>query len=139
LIVLCISGFIISGCATQQAKPAPVPTPAPTPAPAPVPQKTVEMKLAHYFPPTAGGAIATTNLVNRIQERSKGMLKITIYPTESLVKQADLYDACASGMADMVASQFIVDPSRQSLSLFCELPGLNWQSVESSIKVVWTS
>lgn len=82
--------------------PAPVPAPVPVPAPSPAPEKVIELKFAHFNPPDAWANISWSNpWCKKIEEVTKGRVKVTIYPAGTLAKEREIYPAIEGGVADM--------------------------------------
>lgn len=86
--------------------PAPVPSPtqapAPSPTPAPAPVKPVEFRFAHHNPSV--GWFEDNVLqpwIKKVDEATKGMVKVTSYPARTLVTENDLLIGIETGVADM--------------------------------------
>jgi TRAP-type C4-dicarboxylate transport system substrate-binding protein len=105
-IVMVISLFMILvlalgfGCAASAPKP--TPSPAPTPTPSPAPQKVIELRFSHHNPPTGRTTLVFLNpWAKQVEDATKGAVKITMYPAESLAKSMDNIEAIVGGIADM--------------------------------------
>ena len=81
-IVACFSLAVFGGNAVSQTRP-------------------IELKLAQWDPPMALPSTMTQKMVDRINERAAGRLKITPYYAETLFKQGEHYRSTALGVADM--------------------------------------
>jgi len=96
-------------------------------APAQEAPKQIELKFAHYSPPghpmLEGIAKPWSKMV---EEKTKGKLKITLYPAETLCKMADTYDAVVSGIADIGYGLTQITPGRFPLSMVVTIPFAPW-------------
>jgi len=63
--------------------------------------KPIELKLAQWDPPMSLPATMTQKMVDRINEKAAGKLKVTPFYGESLFKQQESYRSTALGVADM--------------------------------------
>jgi TRAP-type C4-dicarboxylate transport system substrate-binding protein len=92
-------------------------------------QAPIELKFAHYSPPghpmIEGIAAPWSKMV---EEKTKGKLKVTIYPAETLCKMADTYDAVVSGIADIGYGLTQITPGRFPLSMVVTIPFSPWTS-----------
>jgi TRAP-type C4-dicarboxylate transport system substrate-binding protein len=92
-------------------------------------QAPIELKFAHYSPPghpmIEGIAAPWSKMV---EEKTKGKLKVTIYPAETLCKMADTYDAVVSGIADIGYGLTQITPGRFPLSMVTTIPFSPWTS-----------
>lgn len=87
----------------------------------------IELKFAHYSPP--GHPMLEEIAVpwsKMLEEKSKGKLKVTIYPAEALCKMADTYDAVVSGIADIGYGLTLITPGRFALSEVVTIPFTPW-------------
>ena len=92
-------------------------------------QAPIELKFAHYSPPghpmIEGIAAPWSKMV---EEKTKGKVKVTIYPAETLCKMADTYDAVASGIADIGYGLTQITPGRFPLTMVMTIPFSPWTS-----------
>ncbi|PKM78840.1 MAG: ABC transporter substrate-binding protein [Firmicutes bacterium HGW-Firmicutes-15] len=120
--------FSMAGCAQK----------ASTPTTSQEKVKTVELKLAHFWPTTHP---AETQLVQpwakEIETATKGQVKITSYPGETLLKSADIYDGVVNGIADIGVSCFSYTRGRFPISEVFELPGITYNNSKVASKVAW--
>ncbi len=141
LVSILVITAILAGCAKQAPAPAPAPAqapspapapgpaptpgPAPAPSPAPAPAKPIELKIAYHFTPrgfvTAGALVPWGK---KIEEETNGRVKITHYPSATLVGQEEDYEAVESGIVDMTCFTPPATPGRFPLSEFVMLPKL---------------
>ncbi|MDD3363469.1 MAG: TRAP transporter substrate-binding protein [Syntrophomonas sp.] len=100
--------------------------------------KTVELKLAHFWPATHP---AETQLVQpwakEIEAATKGQVKITSYPGETLLKAADIYGGVKDGIADIGISCFSYTRGSFPISEVFELPGITYNNSKVASKVAW--
>lgn len=112
-------------------------TPPPAANSAP-PAKPIELKLATW--------VSTTHHLHRnvyqryadeVGKASQGRIKITVYPSESLVKAKEMVDATWQGVTDM--AMFVTDytPGRFPLNDIIMLPFMWTGSGENVSRVVW--
>ena len=94
LVILTVSGAIITGCSTEEPTPVPAPTPSPTPAPAPATGQTIELTFAYWTPTQMPPPIewdpydyVNTQWIEAIEAQTDGRVKFTYYPAETLVKE----------------------------------------------------
>jgi len=99
---------------------------------------TVELKLAHFFPSTHP---AETELIQpwakAVAEATKGQVKITSYPGETLLKADGIYDGVVSGVADIGLSCFSYTRGRFPVLEAFELPGVTYNNSKVASKVAW--
>ncbi len=88
--------------------------------------KTIELSLGTH-PPLRSSPIAGALLPwsKEIEKRTKGRLKIKIYPSQSLIKARDAYEGVVSGIADIGWGVFSFTPGRFPLISVVELPFLS--------------
>lgn len=100
--------------------------------------KTVELKLAHFFPSTHP---AETQLIQpwakAIEEATNGQVKVTSYPGETLLKADGIYDGVVNGVADVGLSCFSYTRGRFPLLEAFELPGVTYNNSKVASRVAW--
>lgn len=100
--------------------------------------KTIELKLAHFWPATHP---AETQLVQPwardIEKASNGRIKITSYPGETLAKANDIYDGVVKGGVDIGISCFSYTKGRFPVCEVFELPGITYHTSKAASKVAW--
>lgn len=117
LMVVMIVSLILGGCAspTTPAKPT---TPA-TPAPAPV----IELKYGHQNPPGAWSTVRFSEAwAKAVEEATKGRVKITMYPAESLFKSNEAIEATIGGISDVSWATVGFFGQRFALTLVMAIP-----------------
>jgi TRAP-type mannitol/chloroaromatic compound transport system substrate-binding protein len=93
------------------------------PAPA-IAQGIKELKLVTAWPANLpGGGTSSERLAQSITAMSDGRLKVTVYPAGSLVKAFEVFDAVASGVAEMYHSaDYYFEAKSPALNFFCAIP-----------------
>ena len=99
--------------------------------------QTYELKMAVHVPERASivGAYYQP-WIAAVDAATQGRVKIQLYAEETLVKEADQYDAVVSGLADLAACTADATPGRFPLAEFYALP-LLFPSAEVAGKVYW--
>ena len=138
LMAVLVSGLILGGCAQPAPEPAPAPepTPAPEPAPAPAPE-VIELKFTNYQGPQAvPHLLFHVPFCEKVEELTKGRVKITTYPGGALGGPADQYDLVLKGTADigLVSTGFY--PGVFPMSGIIELP-MQFRSAEAASATYW--
>jgi len=121
--VLVLSALILSSCGEPEPTETPTPTPT-TPTPTtPSPGETIDLKFSYHTPPQAS-LVGTffQPWTNSIEEATGGRVKITHYPSATLVSLTDQYDAVVSGLADLAMVEADITPGRFPLTEFNLLP-----------------
>ncbi len=101
-------------------------------------QKTVELKLAHFWPATHP---METQLVQPwakdVEKATNGKVKITSYPGETLLKANDIYDGVVKGVGDIGISCFSYTKGRFPVCEVFELPGITYNTSKAASKTAW--
>ena len=63
------------------------------------PAKTIELRFAHHDPPNGPGGRSTAAWAKKVEEATKGKVKITMYPASALAKGNATFDAVKSKVA----------------------------------------
>jgi TRAP-type transport system periplasmic protein len=63
--------------------------------------KPIELKLAEWDPPQSTPAVMTQKMIDRINEKAGGKLKVVPYFGESLIKQQEAYRSTQLGVTDI--------------------------------------
>jgi TRAP-type C4-dicarboxylate transport system substrate-binding protein len=134
LALTLIAGLILGGCAT----PAPSTPPASKPAPAPAPVAPIELKFSYH----TGQTTATTAKflipwAKKVEEATKGRVKIVHYPSETLTKSNQSWEATIGGSTDInwLVQGFF--PGKFPLSEVATLPFLNLNSGKVDGNVIY--
>ncbi len=139
LPVLLVGILIFEGCVNQTA-PSVSPIaklPSTNLATLPTAAKVIELKLSHYSPTaTMYHKDIYVPWAQDLEARSNGLLKITIYPTETLGKVQDQYNLVLSRQADIAAIDLGTMPGVFPLSEGIALP-LLFNSVEAANATWW--
>ena len=75
--------------------------------------------------------------MKKVEEATKGKVKIEIYPSQTLVKGPDIWNAVKTGMADMGWCFHGYWPDMTPLSDVITLPFLPFKSAEKGSEVLW--
>lgn len=106
---------------------------APTPA-----QEVIKLTLADQNSPTSWGAVhALQPWVRKVEEATKGRVKIEVYPSQTLVKGPDIYKAVKSGVVDMGWCFHGYWPDMTPLAEVITLPSLPFTTGEKGAEVLW--
>jgi len=99
--------------------------------------KPIELKLSHWMSPMHNLHVAVfTPFAKEVEERTKGRVKITIYPGEALGKAKDHYDNAMSGITDIALFIQGYTPGRFPLTQVIELP-IDVPSAKVGSRVIW--
>lgn len=92
-------------------------------------EKVIQLKMAHQWPQDPKDYVVATGIkfVKEVEKRTKGKVKITMYPAESLVKAADTYTALRTGTVDMSIYPYIYAAGAIPELNILMLPGL-WKN-----------
>lgn len=124
--VVILSLVLVAGCSQ------------PASAPAANNTKTIELKLAHFFPATHP---AEKELVQpwakAIEEATEGRVKITSYPGQTLLQADAIYDGVVNGIADLGLSCFSYTRGSFPVLEVFELPGITYANSKVASKVAW--
>lgn len=100
--------------------------------------KTVELKLAHFWPATHP---AEKELVQpwtkAIEEATEGRVKITSYPGQTLLQADAIYDGVVNGIADIGISCFSYTRGNFPVSEIFEIPGIRYENSKVASRVAW--
>src|SRR5262245_42005030 len=94
-------------------------------APAPSAQaqdKTIELKLSHWVPPTHPLQKAMEDWGASVEKASNGTIKSKIFPAQQLGKAFDHYDMARDGIADLTYVNPGYQPGRFPIIAAGELP-----------------
>lgn len=115
IMVVVVSGLILSGCAK------------PAPAPAPVPSEVIELKFAIHIPPFASVVRNWEAWGKRVGELTGGKVNIVMYAGGSLVGFPDQYPALLGGVCDITMVMAWDIPEQALETVYC-LPMLDWKA-----------
>lgn len=101
-------------------------------------EQVIELRLAHFFPATHP---AETELIQpwakAIEEATQGRVKISSYPSQTLIQADAIYEGVISGVADMGLSCFSYTRGRFQVLEAFELPGVIYSNSKVASKVAW--
>ena len=129
VMVVSILGMSIVGCAKEEA-----PAPA-TPTPA-TPTLIATMKFTFTAGPPHPEYDTFVNFKQRVEEQSGGRIKIDLYPSASLVKEARALDSAMEGVADLAQFFDSKFPDRLPLAGVWALPPI-WSTSQEATR--WQS
>ncbi|MCR4443356.1 MAG: TRAP transporter substrate-binding protein DctP [Peptococcaceae bacterium] len=111
-VLVLISSMFVAGCSSKTGNQPSTPDTA----------KVYELKFSSWNP--EGGLLAKveTEGMKRIEENSKGRIKITPYYSGTLLKNVDTYKGVATGVADIGYYTVGVTPGVQELNYIFNLP-----------------
>ena len=99
---------------------------------------TITLKLSDHNPDVSWGPVhATQPWVKKIEELTNGRLKIVIYPSQTLAKGTQNWNAVKSGIADMSWNVMTFYPGLTPYADVITLPGLPWRKSEKSGEILW--
>jgi TRAP-type C4-dicarboxylate transport system substrate-binding protein len=88
----------------------------------------IELKLSHFVPPQHAFHKWVTGWAKKLEDESKGRLKITIYPNGQLVGPPNRqFDAARNGIVDIAFCLHGVTPGRYPMTELANLPSV-WPS-----------
>ncbi len=105
-----------------------------------MPSRAQEFKLslADQNSPTSWGSIhAMQPWIKKVEEATKGRVKIEIYPSQTLTKGADTWKAVRSGVADIGWCFHGYWPEMTPLADVITLPSLPFSTGEKGSEVLW--
>lgn len=99
--------------------------------------KPIELKLSHWMSPMHSLHVEVfTPFAKEIEQRTKGRVKIVIYPGEALGKAKDHYDMVMQGVTDMALFIHAYTAGRFPLTSVITLP-IHVPSAKVGSRVVW--
>lgn len=100
--------------------------------------KTFNLKLAHFFPAVHPiETVVVQGWAKKVEEATKGQVKITSYPGETLLKATETYDGVVSGIADIGIAPFGYTRGRFPLLEILDLPGFDYKNAKVASRVAW--
>ena len=105
---------------------------------APAPAQVIKLTLADQNPQTGwGGVEALQPWVKKVEEATKGKVKIDVYYSQTLAKAPDIWNAVKTGVADMGWCFHGYWPDMTPLADVITLPGLPIKTAENGSEVLW--
>ncbi len=105
---------------------------------APSAGQVIKLTLADQNTPTSWGAIhAMEPWVKKVEEATKGRVKIQIYYSQTLTKGPDIFNAVKSGVADIGWCFHGYWPDMTPLSDVITLPSMPFTKAEKGSEVLW--
>lgn len=127
-VALFVALFLLAGCSAGNKK---------ADQPSSTPQKPIELKLAHYSSPTGFFGKAVEQWAKKVEEETKGKVKIVIYPGGALAKADQQLKLVTSGGVDLVWGFLGFFPGEMPLTQVMQLPLMNINSAMVGSKVLW--
>lgn len=124
--------FVVAGCGTSTSS-----SKSPD-SPTTETQKPIELKLAHFWPAThtAEKDIAQ-GWIKAVEKATNGRVKITSYPSETLLKSAETYEGVVKGVSDIGISAYAYTRGRFPVIETFMIPGIsNKNSVTASLALM---
>ena len=106
LVFLLVLGALLAACTKPETSPSTTTPPATTPEPSPA-TEVIELKFGHNIGAQMQMNTQWEEWAKKVEERTDGKVKITIYPAETLVKVMDAYPALTSNVVDIT---YVVTP-----------------------------
>src|SRR3972149_8513927 len=104
----------------------------------PVSAQVITLTLADQNSPAGWGPThALAPWVKRVEEATKGRVKIQVYPSQTLVKGPQSWNALKSGVADMAWNFHGYWPDLTPLADVITLPSMPFTSAEKGSEVLW--
>jgi len=104
----------------------------------PVSAQVITLTLADQNSPTAWGAThAMAPWIKQVEQATKGRVKIQIYPSQTLVKGPQTWNALKSGVADIGWCFHGYWPDLTPLADVITLPSMPFKSAEKGSEVLW--
>jgi TRAP-type C4-dicarboxylate transport system substrate-binding protein len=105
---------------------------------APALAQVIKLTLADQNPQTGwGGVEALQPWVKKVEEATKGKVKIDVYYSQTLAKAPDIWNAVKTGVADMGWCFHGYWPDMTPLADVITLPGLPVKTAEKGSEVLW--
>ena len=100
-------------------------------------EKPIELKFASFLPVMHHQHIeAFVPFAKEVEERTKGRVKVTLYPSEAICKARDLYDCALQGIAETAFFIPSYTAGRFPLTTVMELP-IGVPSAKVGTQVIW--
>lgn len=99
--------------------------------------KPIELRFAHHDPPGGPGGRSTAAWAKKVEEVTKGRVKIVMYPASALVKGTATYDAVKSNVAQIGWSVNGLYPGRFPLTDLLSQPFLGIKNATMGSMILW--
>lgn len=126
VVMLLVSAFIVSGCATASTSTTAPATTSQVPATSSAPAKVITLKFAYDMP--AKGVIVPgwTWWANQVEQQSNGRVKIDFYPAGALFDQQDTPDSLKADVADIANISLTAHTDLEPITNVFGLPGMEF-------------
>lgn len=99
---------------------------------------TITLSFAHMFPASHFQATEVYSMwVEEIQNATNGYVKINLFPVNTLLKSAEMYDGVVAGTADIGSSSMGYTRGRFPVMEGFELPGIYFGSAAATVAGAW--
>ena len=100
--------------------------------------KSQELKLAHFWPATHPVEVELVQpWIDAVQKATEGRVKITSYPSETLIISAEIYEGVKKGVADIGLSCFAYTRGQFPVLEVFELPGIVYNDSAAATRIAW--
>ena len=100
-------------------------------------EEQIELRFSTFLPLQHYGHVKVlAPFAKQLEERTKGRVKVTFYPMQTLGKAKDHYDMAVRGIADICTFLQIYTPGRFPLTEVMNLP-LGISSAETASRIFW--
>ena len=112
VVIVFTATSLMAGCT----KPAPAPEPSSSPASTPASTEVIKLKFATNTSPTSPSHQYRMDWIKRVEEETNGRVDITMYPSESLVKEDDTYLSVVGGICDIAFVSVLFETGQWGLN-----------------------
>jgi TRAP-type C4-dicarboxylate transport system substrate-binding protein len=100
--------------------------------------KVTELRFAIHTPPGSVIHTITGAWAKEVEEKTGGKVKVTLFPSQSLVHLKDIFPATSKGICDVGFASLQLDASRYPLSLVTGLGIMGWPASGQVPTQIWT-
>ena len=99
---------------------------------------TQELNLAHFWPASHPVEVELVQpWIAAVEAATEGRVKVTSYPSETLIPSAEIYEGVKEGVADIGLSCFSYTRGQFPVLEVFELPGIVYNSSAAATKIAW--
>ena len=99
--------------------------------------KATELRFSIHTPPGSVVHTIATTWAKEVEQKTGGRVKVTVFPSQSLVHIKDIFPATTKGLCDIGFAPLQMDASRYPLSLVTGVGILGWPSGQAPTQI-WT-
>ncbi len=100
--------------------------------------KVTELRFSIHTAPGSVIHTITTAWAKEVEEKTGGKVKITLFPSQSLVHLKDIFPATTKGICDIGFAALQMDASRYPLSLVTGVGIMGWPASGQAPTQIWT-